>query len=71
LAIHKLFSAGAVESATCTVLSRGDAIFTSAVEYFTPEGFFIASEAVGLLGSMLKMKFNGWQWIFVEFSLLS
>eukprot|EP00435_Cladocopium_sp_Y103_P046226 s1410_g13.t1 len=27
---------------------QGDAIFTSAVEYFTPEGFFIASEAVGL-----------------------
>jgi len=27
---------------------EGDAIFTSAVEYFTPEGFFIASEAVGL-----------------------
>ena len=53
------------------VLSRGDAIFTSAVEYFTPEGFFIASEAVGLLGSMKIMKFNGWQWIFVEFSLLS
>ncbi|CAL1164219.1 unnamed protein product, partial [Cladocopium goreaui] len=29
-------------------LLQSDAIFTSAVEYFTPEGFFIASEAVGL-----------------------
>ena len=30
----------------------GDAIFTSAVEYYTPEGFFIAGEAVGLHGKM-------------------
>ncbi|CAK9084797.1 unnamed protein product [Durusdinium trenchii] len=28
--------------------SEGDAIFTSAVEYFTAEGFFISSEKVGL-----------------------
>eukprot|EP00913_Durusdinium_trenchii_P025586 g24014.t1 len=32
--------------------SEGDAIFTSAVEYFTAEGFFISSEKVGCLGSI-------------------